>query len=174
MDGPVKKKRRFSKKAAAFAAVLVLFTGCVFGGYRWSRTLPENQFYWWVSGVDNSERLGDMLLQIEEVQRNKDGSGSITYTVVNEQQERQPVGPDGPYVDYWYKDQYNRVYPLSVEPAVGRSGDWLEPQESGTWTEELPKKALALPGTYRFYKENSTEAEFVAVSYTHLTLPTIA
>lgn len=162
MASPIDKKP-FPKKAAAFAAVLVLLGGCIAGCYLRSLTLPENQFYWWVSGVDNSERLGDMLLQIEEVQRNKDGSGSITYTVVNEQQERQPVGPNGPYVDYWYKDQYNRVYPISVQPAVGRSGDWLEPQESGTWTEELPKKALALPGTYRFYKENSTEAEFVVL-----------
>ena len=95
MASPVDKKP-FPKKAAAFAAVLVLLGGCIAGCYLRSLTLPENQFYWWVSGVDNSERLGEMPLQIEEIQRNKDGSGSITYTVVNEQQERHPVGPNGP------------------------------------------------------------------------------
>ena len=138
MASPIDKKP-FPKKAAAFAAVLVLLGGCITGCYLRSLTLPENQFYWWVSGVDNSERLGDMLLQIEEVQRNKDGSGSITYTVVNEQQERQPVGPDGPYVDYWYKDQYNRE-----GAAIGWSPRNPEHGQKSSPRKPLPCRALTV------------------------------
>ena len=160
MGGPVKKKRPFPKKAAAFAAVLVLFTGCVFGGYRWSRTLPEVAFaYWWAVEPEIPEPNG-VTLVVDEIKRNRDGSGSIRYTLANETGEGLYWIPTEPMIDYFYEGAYHTVYPSTIRTLVAHYPESLPPGESVSFEEELEPKILALPGDYRLRIDSVGMAEF--------------
>ncbi len=150
-------KRKASKKTAIFCVVLtaVLLVSGGVGRYLYWNSLPSQQFAFFPSFTAEPSRPGGLVLDVLEVNRNEDGSGSLKYQLKNNWDTDDPFahtlsyGDAGPWIDYYYQNEWYQVYPRAdqdFELAPFPSNP-VEPGKGIVLTELPPKKPwLSLDG----------------------------
>ena len=154
---------------AALAAVLLVSGGV--GGYLYWRSLPSQQFAYFPSFTAESPRPGGLLMDVLEIDRDKDGSGSLTYQLKNNWDTDDPFaltlayGDAGPWIDYYYQNEWYQVYPPADQEAPDRTDadHLMEPEEKMVFTIDFPEKVLAVPGRYRLRVDNVGKGEFLVM-----------
>ena len=171
------------KRKAAVLVVGGTLLVAVIGGVAWFlhwNSLPPQQFAHWPSVTvdeDRSRTLVDEVskpysstdphstisLTVDEVKKNKDGSGFLTYTLTNTADPNDPTyreesgkyGGSGPWLDYQYQGQYYQIYPRADSMTLyAPSPNSLAPGETYTDTLLFEEKTLAATGFYRFEVTN--------------------
>ncbi|CCX36858.1 unknown [Clostridium sp. CAG:1013] len=166
-------KRKASKKTAIFCVVLtaVLLVSGGVGGYLYWNSLPSQQFAFFPSFTAEPSRPGGLVLDVLEVNRNEDGSGSLKYQLKNNWDTDDPFahtlsyGDAGPWIDYYYQNEWYQVYPRAdLEAQNGTGSDHhLEPEEEMVFTMDFSEKSLAVPGRYRLRVDNVGKSEFLVM-----------
>lgn len=179
-----------AKKKVAVLVVGGTLLVAVIGGIAWFlywNSLPPQQFAHWPSVTvdeDRSRTLVDEVskpysstdphstisLTVDEVKKNKDGSGFLTYTLTNTADPNDPTyreesgkyGGSGPWLDYQYQGQYYQIYPRADSMTLyAPSPNSLAPGETYTDTLLFEEKTLAATGFYRFEVQYVGEVSFL-------------
>lgn len=177
------------KKVAVLVVGGILLVAAIGGVARflhWN-SLPPQQFAHWPSVTvdeDRSRTLVDEVskpysstdphstisLTVDEVKKNKDGSGFLTYTLTNTADPNDPTyreesgkyGGSGPWLDYQYQGQYYQIYPRADSMTLyAPSPNSLAPGETYTDTLLFEEKTLAATGFYRFEVQYVGEVSFL-------------
>ena len=184
------EEKSMVKRKAAVLVVGGTLLVAVIGGIAWFlywNSLPPQQFACWppvTVDEDRSRTLVDEVskpysstdphstisLTVDEVKKNKDGSGFLTYTLTNTadpndpeyQEESGYYGGEGPWLDYRYHGQYYQIYPRADSMTLyAPSVNMLAPGETFTDTLLFEEKTLAATGFYRFEVQYVGEVSFL-------------
>ena len=184
------ESKHIAKKKVAVLAVAGILLAAITGGLAWFlywKSLPPQQFACWPpvtvqedrvrtlakeesKPVSSSDPFSTISLTVDEVKRNKDGSGFLTYTLTNTADPNDPAyreesgyyGGEGPWLDYRYHGQYYQIYPRTDHLTLyAPSVNSLVPGETYTDTILFDEKTLAATGTYRFEVKYVGEVSFL-------------
>ena len=145
------------------AVVIVLCVGAVMGLIWWSNQ-PSRQFYYWEEELSMEPEFTGISLTITSATRNKDGSGSLAYTLENSSKEVKYWGPNKPWIDYADDDGWHTVYPKEeVETFEVKQANSLDANVSKNFVEAFPANVLKLPGEYRFCVDGAGSVRFVVL-----------
>lgn len=184
------EEKSMAKKKVAVLVVGGILLVAAIGGVAWFlhwNSLPPQQFACWppvTVDEDRSRTLVDEVskpysstdphstisLTVDEVKKNKDGSGFLTYTLTNTADPNDPTyreesgkyGGSGPWLDYQYQGQYYQIYPRADSMTLyAPSPNSLAPGETYTDTLLFEEKTLAATGFYRFEVQYVGEVSFL-------------
>lgn len=152
------------QKRVILVALIVTIILCIAGawGCIWWLNQPKQQFYYWEVESSADPKDNGISLFVDSIARNKDGSGSLAYTIKNEANESKYWGPNDPWVDYENKGTWHRVYPeKSIETLKMSQANVLNGKDSESKTIVFPANTFKLPGRYRFCIDGAGSVDFL-------------